>query len=116
MKYLLTLALGLILTYPAIADRPYDRPAPNIQRLSERLQLTSEQADAVESIMSDHHSFMQENAEHSRDSARQQRAATRERLIGVLDDEQMETFDAMTERRRARGPGGKDRRGPPEQR
>ncbi len=116
MKHLSILAFALILTQSALAERPHQRPAPNIERLSERLQLTTDQMDAVESIMSEHHAFMQENAEQSRESARQQRTATRERLIGVLDEEQMETFDSMAERRHSRGRRGDERHRPPEQR
>lgn len=114
MKHLFTLALGLILSQSAFAERPHHRPpAPNIEQLSEQLQLSTEQADAVESIMSEHHAYMQEHAEASRESAKQQRGATRERLIGVLDEDQMETFDSISERRHARGRHGDERRGPP---
>ncbi|MEM8497375.1 MAG: hypothetical protein AAF542_05080 [Pseudomonadota bacterium] len=116
MKHLFILGLGLILTHSAVAERPHHRPAPNIERLSERLQLTTEQTDAVESIMSEHHTFMQENAAQSRESARQQRSATRERLMGVLDEEQMETFDSMAERRHSRDRHGDERRRRAEQR
>ncbi len=116
MKQLFALALGLILAQSAVAERPHHRSPPNIEQLSERLQLTADQADSVESIMSEHHSFMQQNAERSRESAQQQRAATRERLAGILSEQQMETLDSMTERRHARGRRGDDRRRPPKMR
>ncbi|MFK7732101.1 MAG: hypothetical protein AB8B48_10840 [Pseudomonadales bacterium] len=116
MKHLFTLALGLIITHSAFADRPHHRPAPNFERISERLQLTADQADSVESIMNEHHTYMQENTERSRESAQQQRAATRERLAGVLDEEQLETFDNMAKKRQARGRRGGDGSRPPKQR
>lgn len=114
MKHLLTLALGMSLTQSVLAERPHHRPpAPNMERLSEKLQLSSDQTDAVESIMAEHHAFMQENAASSRESAQQQRAATRERLIGVLDEEQLDTFDRMAEQRDLRRHHRDGRRGPP---
>ncbi|MFK8021353.1 MAG: hypothetical protein AB8B86_16445 [Pseudomonadales bacterium] len=101
MKLSIAVLLTLCITQVALAQPRHHR-APNIDRLTKDLQLSSEQAADVEAILTEHHELAGNKLQASREAMGEQRQATRERLAGVLDEEQLETFDAMAAKRRAR--------------
>jgi len=101
MRLSIALTLTLCITQAALAQPPHHR-GPNIDRLTEELQLSSEQAADIEAILTEHHEVAGNNLQASREAMGEHRQATRERLAGVLNEEQLEAFDAIAEKRRAR--------------
>lgn len=107
----LTLALAaagaLTLAAPVLAHPKHDM----VERLADRLELTSEQQDEVKGLYEVHRDQMralyrQEEGQRDRNAWRESRMALNAEIREVLTDEQIEQFDAM-QRRGYKNRGGK---------
>lgn len=104
MKLLIALILSACLVPFAVAERGQNK-APKIERLAEKLQLSDEQIIAVEEIFADHKQSRSELMDSTREEKQALRLAMRERLNGVLNEEQLTAFDQMREKRRGKRKG-----------
>lgn len=100
--------LGLCLALPA-ATMPPPRHKPDFDRLQQDLSLSDEQASQLRSILDEAREAHENQHRLSREEHHAAREITRERIAEVLDEEQMQQFDALHERRGPRGRrGGKE--------
>jgi hypothetical protein len=85
---------------------------PRLDRLAEKLELTSEQSETIAGLFSAHREQMRElqwrdedgqSNREAREQARIARQALNEEIAEVLSDEQAERFAAMRERGRSHG-------------
>ena len=94
MKQLTVLALTCVISVSSVnvfAEAPNEGKAQRFEQLSNALDLSASQEQQVMAIMEERHSAMK--ALHEQ---------TREKMAGVLNAEQMESFEEMRKRKRGK--------------
>lgn len=109
------LALAWLASSVALAEGPASAPGPDMDRMALLLDLDDYQKTEVEKVLQEHHEQLRAEREAALASgerpSREEMKAKREqyqqelrtKLSGVLNETQLNKFDALTE---GRGPGG----------
>lgn len=103
MKKLISLLLlSSVLIQPVFADQ--DRRERHRAKLIEKLNLTEEQTEQVSTIMQEQRqkarTLFNETREQIRPQMESLHAETRERLAAILDEQQLQRFDEISQKRR----------------
>lgn len=107
MKYVVTVILSFIIGMPmAFAERDgrWHHHERHLERLMDELELTAEQEPQVRQILEEQHGKMRSEMENMREQVKPRLEAigaeTSERLSAVLNQEQLQTFNKMVEKKR----------------
>ena len=104
-KLISLMVLSIIFIQPAYAESDKrERHGKRVEHLMKKLDLSEEQKEPVMQIMQEQrqkaHAIFSETREQVKPQMEALQLETRERLAGILNDEQLQKFDTLSQKRR----------------